>query len=326
MQSARGQLELLNARVPIADVIAKPDTPAELKAKLEFVLRVREFASRELHLPDNASYRGYSDLKREHVVWNVFATPELSLDLREWCFLVVGCVRYRGYFAQSDAELYGDRLRGEGNDVFVAGIDAYSTLGWFDDPVLNTFIRRSENFLAGLIFHELAHQRIYVKGDTTFNESFARTVEVEGVRRWLSAVGTPERQHVYEREVERQQQFIALITATRNELKAIYASATSDDDKRSAKRAAFEKLSQHYAERRKEWNGFDGYDKWFANSLNNAKLGSVGAYTEKVPAFEALLRNNNNDLEKFFTAVEQLGTLPLEERSARLADLAAIAR
>jgi predicted aminopeptidase len=323
MQSARGQIELLNAREPIVDVLAKPETSPELKSKLEFVLKVREFASRELKLPDNASYRGYADVKREHVVWNVFAAPEFSLELRKWCFLVAGCVRYRGYFAQEDAEELGGELRAQGLDVFVAGIDAYSTLGWFDDPVLNTFVRRSENFLAGLIFHELAHQRIYIADDTTFNESFARAVEIEGVRRWLARNGTPEKLQAYEREVERQRQFVAMVTAARDKLKVIYAGESTDEDKRRAKRSAIDELVAEYVARKKTWDGYNGYDKWFAEPLNNAKLGSVAAYTEKVPAFVALLRAHGDDFGRFYAAVAAIGKLPEDRRERRLAELAA---
>lgn len=318
MQSARGQIELLNAREPIVDVLARPETPPELKSKLEFVLKVREFASRELMLPDNGSYRGYADLKREHVVWNVFAAPEFSLELRRWCFMVAGCVGYRGYFSRDAAERLGDELRAERADVFVAGIDAYSTLGWFDDPVLNTFVRRPESLLAGLIFHELAHQRIYIDDDTTFNESFARAVEVEGVRRWLAQYGTPDDVRKYERTVERQQQFIAMIASARDKLRVIYAGDAPEDDRRRAKRAVFDGLLADYAARKSEWDGYDGYDKWFSGELNNAKLGSVSAYTEKVPAFVALLRASGGDFGKFFAAVEAIGKLPKAEREQRL--------
>ncbi len=321
VQSARGQIDLLNAREPIKDILARGDTPPELRSKLEYVLRVRDFASRELRLPDNASYRGYADVKREFVVWNVFAAPEFSLELREWCFLVAGCVRYRGYFSEVDAEQLGTSLRTEGADVFVAGIDAYSTLGWFDDPVLNTFIRRSDNSLAGLIFHELAHQRLYISNDTTFNESFARTVEVEGVRRWLMQVGTPEQLQRYEQDVGRHDEFLEMVSATRERLDAIYSSSMKDDEKRRAKRSAFDALVTEYQHRKKDWNGFNGYDRWFSEPMNNAKLGSVAAYSEKVPAFQALLKMNGGDFEKFFSAAKEIGALSKSEREAKLEQL-----
>lgn len=321
-QSVRGHLGVMTRREPIADVLARPDTPAALRGKLEFVLRVRDFASRELKLPDNGSYRSYADLKREHAVWNVFAAPEFSLDMHEWCFLFAGCVRYRGYYAPEDATAFAAGLRAQGADTYVAGIDAYSTLGWFDDPVLNTFVDRSEAELAGLIFHELAHQRVYIKNDTVFNESFARTVEIEGVRRWFAHAGGTDGYEKFQQREARQNQFLALVAATRDELRQVYASADSADAKRAAKARVFETMRARYADLKKEWAGYDRYDAWFARPINNAQLGAVAAYTERVPAFTALLNESGGDFERFFRAVEALGDLPEEQRSARLDALA----
>lgn len=322
-QSARGQLDLMSKREPIAAVIARAETPEPLRAKLEYVLRVRDFASRELKLPDNGSYRSYADLQREHVVWNVFAAAEFSLELREWCFLFAGCVRYRGYFSPDDANALAAELRAQGSDVYVAGIDAYSTLGWFDDPVLNTFVQRSDSELAGLLFHELAHQRVYIPNDTVFNESFARTVEIEGVRRWFAHIGKDGDVKFQKRE-ERQQQFYALVGSTRDELKKIYDSNQPDADKRAAKARVFDAMRARYAELKAGWNGYDGYDKWFARQLNNAQLGSVSAYTERVPAFTALFNANDGDFERFYRAVEELGELPDDARNARLDALSGV--
>jgi len=245
-QSIDGQMKLLQARRPIADVIADPATPPPLKAKLERVLAIRDFASRELKLPDNPSYRNYADLQRPFVVWNVFAAAEFSVKPREWCFLIVGCVGYRGYFAQAGAEAYTRELRGEGLDVFVSGVPAYSTLGWFDDPVLNTFINYPEHALSRLIFHELAHQVVYVKGDTGFNESFAAAVETEGVRRWIARNGDDTMRADFERAQQRRTQFRELLSKYRERLAALYRLPIAPEEMRVRKAQAFSDLQRDY--------------------------------------------------------------------------------
>ena len=246
VQSIDGQMKLLQARRPIADVIADPATPPPLKAKLERVLAIRDFASRELKLPDNPSYRNYADLQRPFVVWNVFAAAEFSVKPREWCFLIVGCVGYRGYFAQAGAEAYTRELRGEGLDVFVSGVPAYSTLGWFDDPVLNTFINYPEHALSRLIFHELAHQVVYVKGDTGFNESFAAAVETEGVRRWIARNGDDTMRADFERAQQRRTQFRELLSKYRERLAALYRLPIAPEEMRVRKAQAFSDLQRDY--------------------------------------------------------------------------------
>ena len=320
-QSIRGQLDLLWKRAAIADLIKRPETPAELKDKLTRVLRLREFASQTLHLPDNGSYRSYADLQREHVVWTVYATPEFSLELRKWCFPFAGCVSYRGHFSPAAAEEFAAPLRAQGDDVYIGGVDAYSTLGWFDDPVLNTFIRRSEPSLAGLIFHELAHQQLYVKNDTTFNESFARTVELEGVRLWLQTHGTSAQLDDYMRNEARRDDFLAVVNHARERLREVYAAKLDTDDKRARKQQVFELLKNDYAELKQRWGGYAGYDAWFATQLNNAKLASVTTYADDVPAFQALLKQQNYDFAAFYAAAKKLGELPAAQRKDSLQQL-----
>ena len=186
LQAAGGQMEISAKREPIAEVIADAATPPQLRARLEYVANARDFASRELGLPDNESYRSYADLDRPYVVWNVFAAPEFSVEPRRWCFPIAGCVVYRGYFSEEAAQHYASRLRRRGDDAAVGGVAAYSTLGHFKDPVLSTMLGWSDAQLAATLFHELAHQVVYVPGDSEFNESFATVVEEAGLERWLT--------------------------------------------------------------------------------------------------------------------------------------------
>lgn len=317
-----GQLELWRRAQPIEEVINDPNTEPALRQKLAFVLRVREFASRELALPDNRSYRNYADLRRRYVVWNVFAAPELSTRLKEWCFLVAGCVAYRGYFIKEEAEKFAAGLREEGFDVFVGGVPAYSTLGWFNDPVLSTFMYYPETEIARLLFHELAHQVYYLRGDSVFNESFATTVEQEGMRRWLENNGTERERSAFRDAEQKKAAFVALILKYRLRLEELYRSGISDETKRTAKARAFEALREEYRRLKVAWDGFSGYDKWFGANLNNAALASVAAYTQLVPAFQALLAEKQGDLPRFYRAVKEIGGLAKDERNSRLAALA----
>lgn len=322
LQSAHGQLDLLARARPVSEVLADPGTPEDLKARLAAAQAAREFASRELGLPDNRSYRNYAELARPYVVWNVFAAPELSTRLHEWCFPVAGCVTYRGYFALEDAEAFAASLRARGFEAFVSGVPAYSTLGWFNDPVLSTFIRYPETEVARLMFHELAHQVAYLPGDTEFNESFATTVEAEGMRRWLDAAGTPAARAAYEDLQEKKRRFVALVLEYRGRLEKVYALPVSDDEKRRRKREVLEELRGEYARLKESWGGWGGYDRWFAQDLGNAHLGSVAAYTRLVPAFQALLAEQGGDLPRFYESVREVSRLSSEERAARLAELA----
>lgn len=320
-QAIGGQLSILSKRQPIEALIADPETDPQLRSRLQLVLAARTFASDELALPDNKSYRTYVDLKRSYAVWNVFAAPELSLEPLQWCFVFVGCLNYRGYFSPDGAAKFATKLSEKGHDVYVAGIAAYSTLGWFHDPVLNTMLRSSDAEVAGLIFHELAHQRLYVRDDTEFNESFAMTVEREGVKRWLTHSGSEAEFRRYETIKRRRQQFIELIMQFRQRLEETYASDTPLDAKRAAKAALFDELRQRYRKLSAQWDGYRGYDAWFAQDLNNAHLVPIGLYNQYVPAFQALLAEQGSDLHAFYEAAEELGKLPQPERAARLHSL-----
>ncbi len=322
-QSVSGQWELLAKSEPIPRLLENPATPGDLKRKLALSLEIREFASRELALPYNDSYRYYADLKRPYVVWNVVAAPELSLEPREWCFPVVGCVRYRGYFSEAAARDFAAELRAEGYDVYVGGVAAYSTLGWFDDPLLNTVINRSDAGIAALIFHELAHQQLYIPGDSAFNESFATAVEEEGVRRWLESRGDSGEIRNYRHAKQRHLEFLELVGKARQRLAQLYAAPLSADEKRAGKARVFEELRAEYQVLKERWGGYAGYDAWFAQDLNNAKLAAVATYHQYVPAFRALLQELGGDLPAFYRAAREIGDLPVRQRAERLQALAA---
>ena len=317
-QAVSGQMELWRKSEPIETLIGDSHTDPKLRERLELVKRVRDFASKELALPDNGSYRKYADLNRPYVVWNVFATPELSMKPVEWCFPFAGCVSYRGYFSENEAERFGAAQRERGQDVFVAGIPAYSTLGWFDDPVLNTFIRYPDAEIARLMFHELAHQVIYVSGDTMFNESFATAVETEGMDRWLDRYGTAEQRSAFDARQAYKRDFVDLVLKYRDRLRALYASDIDDDAKRSRKAAIFAELKTDYAALRQSWNGFSGYDRFFAGELNNAHIVPVATYSELVPTFRRLLAESDGDFRRFYATVREIGGLNPVKRTARL--------
>lgn len=322
-QTAVGHLDLMWRARPLPEVIADPATPEALRARLRRAQEIRAFASRELGLPDNRSYAAYADLGRPFVLWNVFATPELSLRLQQWCFPVAGCVSYRGYYDQGNAESFAGRLRAQGLEAHVGGVPAYSTLGWFDDPLLSTFVNQPETELARLIFHELAHQLLYVQHDTTFNESFATAVEEAGVERWLAARADPQLERAYREQVRRRAEFVAMLRRAKDRLQALYASDTTDDAKRAGKAAAFAELRDEYARLRAGWGGFAGYDRFFAAGPSNPQLAAVGAYNDLLPAFRALLAREGGDLPRFYAAVRELAELPRGERDARLRALGA---
>ena len=324
-QAFTGQMEVTRLARPLEEVMADPETAADLKRRLAYALRVRDFASRELGLPENASYRRYADLKRPYVVWNVFAAPELSLDLRTQCFPVAGCVVYRGFFAKDAAERYASALRVEGLDVNVGGVPAYSTLGWFADPLLNTFIRYPDLEIARLIFHELAHQVTYVRDDSSFNESFAVAVEEEGLRRWISGHASPVEQGRYAAYKNRQRSLLRLFTAARRSLADAYAGSSDDGARRQAKARILQGLADDYGKLKAGWQlgeaELRAYDTWVLSDLNNAKLGSIATYTRRVPQFRALLDTCNGELRCFYQKVSELAVRPMEERNRRLDQL-----
>ncbi|MEN8216192.1 MAG: aminopeptidase [Pseudomonadota bacterium] len=317
-QAIGGQWEIYTRSKPIDDILANPATPAPLKRQLSDILKIRAFASQVLLLPDNGSYTYYADLERPYVVWSVFAAPAFSLKPKRWCFPIVGCVSYRGYFSEAAATALAKDLRAQNYDVYVAGIAAYSTLGWFSDPLLNTMLTWKKYRIAGLIFHELAHQKIYIQNDTAFNEAFAMTVEYFGIERWLAQYGTQKDVADYQQSRQRQADFIDIVLATRKHLQEIYQQNLSPNQLEAAKTAAFGSLRAEYAVLKMRWGGYAGYDGWFAKDLNNAKLLSVATYQDYVPAFRALLDQLGGDLPAFYKSVAQLSELPIEERHAQL--------
>jgi predicted aminopeptidase len=321
-QSVGGHLDLLSRAKPIDELQADQATPSPLRDRLALAARIRDFAVSDLGLPDNRSYRRYSDLGRNAAVYNVTAAPELSLKLETWCFPVVGCVGYRGYYDRAAADAEGAALRARGLEVNVYGVPAYSTLGKLDwlggDPLLNTFVNWPEGELARLVFHELAHQVVYAEGDTMFNESFATAVERIGVQRWLAQHAGDEAKRQYAEQDARRDDFRALTTRYRDRLNALYTSAASDADKRESKAALMRELRTDYAKLKAErWNGFAGYDGWFERA-NNASFGVLAAYNELVPAFERLYLREGSDYKRFYAAVARLAALPKDQRHATL--------
>jgi len=321
-QAAQGQFALLAEARPIDDWLADPQAAPPLKKKLKMVRSIRRFAASELGLPDNGSYTNYAALQRPFVLWNVIATPALSLQPKQWCFPIAGCVSYRGYYSKADAQAYGDELRAEGYDVQVAGVPAYSTLGWFDDPVLSTFIHYPDGELARLIFHELAHQVAYAGGDSQFNESFATTVEETGVARWMAQQGDAQMRASYAVFEGRKQDFLQLLLKYRARLETVYALPIPDSEKLQRKALTFAALKAEYQTLKTAWGGYAGYDRWFAEPLSNAHLAAVATYHDLVPAFRALLAQQK-DMAGFYAAVKQLAS---EDQPLRHRQLAALAR
>jgi predicted aminopeptidase len=322
-QAVNGHLDLLQSARPVAAAVADASTPVALRERLLLSQRMRDFAVRELKLPDNDSYRRYADLRRGAAVWNVVAAPELSLTLRTWCFPVLGCVGYRGYFSREPADGLAAQLRAEGHETSLYGVPAYSTLGWSNwvggDPLLNTFVHWPEGELARLIFHELAHQVAYAADDTTFNESFATAVERIGGARWLQQHAAPEVRAEYAALEQRRQDFRMLTLRYRDQLAAVYQGDAADAVKRERKAALMAALRAEYQTMKAErWGGFAGYDGWFEKA-NNAALGVLVAYNELVPGFERLFDRVGGDFPRFYAEVQGLAALPKAERRAKLA-------
>jgi predicted aminopeptidase len=318
VQAARGQMAIAAKREPIAEVLADSGTTPQLRARLEYVAAARDFASRELGLPDNESYRSYADVGRPYVVWNVFAAPEFSVEPRRWCFPIAGCVVYRGYFSEEAAQRYARKLRRRGDDAAVGGVAAYSTLGHFKDPVLNTMLGWSDAQLAATLFHELAHQVVYVPGDSEFNESFATVVEEAGLERWLAARQRGQDLAVWQEQRERQSQFIALLLTARSKLRELYESALPDDEKRSRKQYKFGELKLDYARLRQQWNGYGGYDRWFDRTLTNAHLVSAATYYGCVPGLQRVLSEAGGDLQRFYDEAKRLARMDKDARALQV--------
>ena len=304
-QAIGGHLSIMRAARPVAEWLADPNTPADLRRRLEVTRGIREFASRELSLPDNGSYHSYAELGRPYAAWNVYAAPEFSTEAKQECFPFTGCVSYRGFFKEADARRHAEKLRLEGNDVYVGGVPAYSTLGWFDDPLLSSFIRYPEPQLARLLFHELAHQQVYARDDTTFNESFAVAVEEEGVRRWLHAQGRDGELAAFRTAQARKRELAARVEAMRKRLSEVYKADLPVEEKKRLKAAEFAKL-------RAEYGNFTPAEP------NNAFLVSISVYTQYVPGFERLLAHSNGDLKDFYRRVSELANAGKKAREAEL--------
>ena len=324
-QSVAGHWQLMRSARPVDDWLADATVPAALKQRLRLTQEIRQFAVTALHLPDNASYQRYADLQRRHVVWNVVAAPEFSLTLKTWCFPVAGCVGYRGYFSENDARTQAQALRAQGLEASVYGVSAYSTLGWMNwlggDPLLNTFIHYPEGEVARLVFHELAHQVLYVADDTAFNESFATAVERLGGVLWLQQKASPQARADYAAFDSRRQQFRALTRTTRARLAQIYKTnshlALMDKAGVAMKFEAMRDFRNAYATLKTSWGGYSGYDAWVAQA-NNAAFGAQAAYDDLVPGFQALFVQEGRDWPRFYDAVRQLAKRPAKERAQQL--------
>jgi predicted aminopeptidase len=314
LQAARGQMNISASKQPIERVLANPATPERVKARLEYVVEARAFAINELGLPDNRSYKSYADLKRSYAVWNVFAAAEFSVEPKRWCFPIAGCVVYRGYFSENAAQRYAVRMESQGYDATVSGVPAYSTLGHFADPVLNTMMNWSDAQLAAMVFHELAHQIVYVSGDSNFNEAFATAVEEEGVTRWLEFKRQQVQLQQWKAQHERAQMFYGLLFAARERLKALYALSLPAAEKRDRKQQEFGRLKFEYWQLKQSWRGYSGYDAWFDRRLSNADLVPIATYETCIPGFKRLLAAVNGDLPRFYDEVKKLARLDAEAR------------
>mgnify|MGYP001179106031 CR=1 FL=1 len=312
-QAILGQVELFRNSKPIEKVLQQNAVDDETKFQLKKILKIRNFATRELGLKNNKSYLYYSDIKRKYVVWNVFVTPALSLDAEQWCFPFAGCVTYRGYFKRNEAKIFLEKKKTEGMDVFLSGVSAYSTLGWFSDPVLNTFVNYSDIDLVRLVFHELAHQIVYVKDDTTFNESFAVCIENEGVKRWLSANGSQVDRAVWEEHLLSKKNFFEILEQKKDELTFLYKSDMTESIKLREKAIMFNQLKAEYNTFRQTWPRENRYDWLFSQTLNNAVLVAIANYSEYVPFFTNLL-DKKKDFPSFFDEVITLAEQPFNKR------------
>jgi len=324
-QAVRGHMDLMSKREPIDELLLDPGTDDALRRQLELVQEARRFASIELALPNNNSYTTYVALDRDYVVWNVFAAPEFSIEPRQWCFPVAGCVVYRGYFAEQRADAYAAKLAARGWDVHVGGAAAYSTLGRFDDPVLSTMMAWDDRQLVAILFHELAHQRLYVKDDSAFNEGFATAVEVLGMERWFATRGDLAGLAAYVAGRERASAFNLLLADTRERLAELYRSDQDPVRMRQSKADEFAALRDRYQALRRSWDGYSGFDRWFETPLNNARLVPVSTYGRLVPAFRALFREQGEDFRAFFAACDELAAADPTQRQSELEARLAIA-
>lgn len=322
-QAAGGQWDLIRGRQPISTLLNDPDTTPLLHQRLNRIDAIRAFAAESLALPVGQTYSGYIELQRDYVVWNVLAAPVDSLELKTWCYPVVGCQSYRGYFAESQARQLADQLADDGWDSWAPGVTAFSTLGWFDDPILSTFAHWPEDQLAGLLFHELSHKELYIDGDSTFNESYATAVELEGLQRYLSAQGEAGQFAGALARARMRQEFTTMVMATASKLRTLYAQPGLDRPSRlTGKAQLLSQLRTEYQARREKWPYPEAYDPFFDDGLNNARIASVGTYHHWVPAFRQLLQDQDGDFRRFHQAVRELSELSPARRQIRLQALA----
>lgn len=316
-QSVRGQLELMQKSRPMDKILEDPSIAADLRQKLNTALAIRAFSVERLGLPDNKSYLSYADLGRDYVVWNIFATAEFSLAPIQSCFVWLGCLDYRGFFKKAAAEAHADQLKAAGMETYLGGVSAYSTLGWFDDPLLNTMLKWSEARLAAVIFHELTHQKFFIKDDTEFNESLADAIAIIGVRRWFAATGRPRELAAYEARLERETVFFELVLKYRARLEALYQKALPPEEKRARKKAVYNGMREEYADISRDWKR-DYYRGWFGPGLNNAALASVFSYRKYLSAFLDLYAARGRSIQRFHAAVARLAACDKAEREAIL--------
>ncbi|HET8705698.1 MAG TPA: aminopeptidase, partial [Pseudomonadales bacterium] len=317
---AHGQWQILHEKKPIKDLIADPQTAPPLKHKFELILAARDFAKTNLSLKVDDAYSEYADLKRPYVVWNIVATEEFSTEPEEFCFPIAGCLRYKGYFDEAMARRDAEALKAENHDVYLGGVAAYSSLGWFADPILNTFINRDDAWLVALIFHESTHRTLYFPGDSRFNESLATAVEQTGLKQWMAAHGTPAQLNAYQVNSQRQVEFVTLVGQYKNKLDDYfaYSQTLSLEQRRAGKAAIYADLNKHYVELRNSWGGYSGYDNWFNDNLNNAKLSAVATYNDLTPLFNQLLEKLNYNYAAFFDKLRTLEKHPPDQRISEL--------
>jgi len=318
-QAITGHLKLMSARQSIDKLLAADDTDPVLRGKLQTLIDARQYAVDALGLPENDSYHTYVETGRRAVTWNVVATEEFSMRPTTWCFPVAGCVSYRGYYDRKDAEEFAASLAEKSYDITIGGASAYSTLGWFDDPVFDTMLRGDELRYVGTLFHELAHQVLYVKDDSNFNEAFASFVEQAGVRRWLEERQQAQRIEGYDASLYRAEEFVELLKNTRQALVDLYGEPLTDSVKRERKQLVFDGMREQYETLKVSWGGFKGYDGWFKRELNNARLIAVATYRRYVPAFSVMYDEVEGDLPRFYALAEEVSALPVEQRRARMA-------
>jgi predicted aminopeptidase len=314
MQAAGGQMSVMAKRRPIGDVIANASTKPAVREQLKSVSLIRDFATRELKLPDNGSYRKYADIGRRYVVWNVVAAPEFSVQPRQWCFPIAGCVAYRGYFREHDALAFAATLRERGYDVVTGGVAAYSTLGHFDDPVLSSMLGWSDVQLASIVFHELTHQLLYLPGDSAFDEALATVVEQDGVRRWLRSQGRERDLQAYELQEARYRQVLELLLKGRAELNDLYRSKVPPELMRDRKAQVFSRLRAGYGDLKSSWGGTAPLEDWFLQPMNNAHLASIATYQQCVPGLMLELAKAGGDLPRFYSRARELAKLTAGQR------------